>query len=380
MTSNPIDTQAATVVHVLNGLAFGGIENLCLQLLLHSPPKVRNILINLEPEHLEMLPLFEQVPNLVILEQPYRANQRVQFVWSLMVTLSKLQPQAVLIYPFGIHIFVGLAARLAQVPSIVVHVGNTVPTQQLMRNKWNLIVIASRLLRIPLCFCSTAVQKSFQELTKLPQGSCSIPNGCDVEAIAARARMSRENQPANSVKVIGMVARLNKIKDHETLIRAFGIVHSKFPKTQLWLVGDGEEKDSLQNLTNQLKLQPAVTFWGNRADIPELLGQMDIYAFSTTENEGFGIALTEAMAAGLPIVASDVSACREVLGNGEAGVLIPQKDSTVLAQTLQKLLFFPEERDYWGQKSYQYAVTYHSIQQCYRQWHSVLSDSQDLGE
>ena len=92
MTSNLIDAQAATIVHVLNGLAFGGTENLCLQLLLHSPPKVRNILINLNPKCLEMLPLFEQVPNLVILDQPYQRNQRPRFVLRLMLMLRKLQP------------------------------------------------------------------------------------------------------------------------------------------------------------------------------------------------------------------------------------------------------------------------------------------------
>lgn len=372
MACKSVNNQAATVVHVLNGLAVGGVENLCLQLLQHAPPNVHNILINLNPNRLEMLPLFEQVPNLVILEQHYQNKRRVQFVFSLVTTLRKYHPQGILIYPFGIHVFVGLAARLAQVSSIAATIQNTLPDEPYLRSIWKIIILISRLLGIPTHPCSHAVQQSFQELTNLPRGSFPIPNGCDVSAIAARAKISRENCPASSVQVIGMVARLNKIKDHKTLIQAFALVHSKFPKTQLWLIGDGEEKEHLQNLTNHLNLQEAITFWGNRKDIPELLGQMDVYVFSTTQNEGFGIALAEAMAASLPIVATNVPACHEVLGDGEGGLLIPPKAPMELAEALEKLLCSPEERTYWRQRAYKYAVTHHSIQQCAKKWYKIL--------
>ncbi|MBK4728705.1 glycosyltransferase [Oxynema sp. CENA135] len=370
--SNPGDNQKATIVHVLNGLAFGGNENLCLQLLQHSPPNVNKILIYLDPQRQDMLQLFEQVPNLLILEQPYQRDQRVKFVWSLARTLKKLQPQAILIYPFGVHLFVSLAARLAQIPTIAVRAGNPVPDEPSMQSKWKILVILSRLLGTPIHPCSHAVQQTFRALTTLPRGSFPIPNGCDVSEIAARANISRENCPARSVQVIGMVARLNKIKDHETLIQAFALVHGKFPKTQLWLIGDGEEKEHLQNLTNHLNLQEAITFWGNRKDIPELLGQMDVYVFSTTQNEGFGIALAEAMAASLPIVATNVPACHEVLGDGEGGLLIPPKAPMELAEALEKLLCSPEERTYWRQRAYKYAVTHHGIQQCAKKWYKIL--------
>ena len=81
-----------------------------------------------------------------------------------------------------------------------------------------------------------------------------------------------------------------------------------------------------------------MVFWGPRSDVPELLGQMDVFAFSTTRDEGFGIALIEAMAAGLPVVASDVPACREVLDDGAAGILVPAGDPAPLAQAIGALL------------------------------------------
>ena len=364
--------QKKTVVHVLNGLPFGGNENLCLQILHHSPANVQNILLNLNSEHLEMLPLFEKIPNLTIINQDYRRERRLLFIFNLIRKLRIIQPQAILSYAFGMHLFVGLAARLAGVSKIVARAGNP-PQKEPSRLKiWKIIVLFSRLLKIPIYSCSYAVHNSLKVLAQLPKNSQPITNGCDVEKIAARAEKTRLKRSTNSVQVIGMVARLNTIKDHQTLIRGFSIVHRQFPKTELWLVGDGEEKERLQNLVQELNLTEQVVFWGNRSDIPEILGQMDIYAFSTTEEEGFGIALIEAMAAKLPIVASKVSACCEVLGQGKAGVLVPQGDTEVFAKALEDLLSSKEKRVDWGNKAYQYAVTHHNIQRCADKWYSVL--------
>ena len=368
--------EKQVVVHVLNGFAFGGIEQLCLQILQHPPHNVQNILINLNPERLEMLPAFEQVPNLVILNQPYRSNQKLRFIFHFAATLRQYHPQAVFIYPFSIiHLLVGLAARLAFIPQIAVHAGNTPPQVPSECQKWKRLIQASRLLQIQIHCCSEVVHANFHTLTPLPRGSFAIPNGCDVDEIATRAKISREKHPASAAKVMGMVARLNAIKDQETLIRAFALVHKKFPKTELWLIGDGEQKEYLQNWKNELQLQNAVTFWGSRSDIPELLGQMDIYAFSTTDKEGFGISLIEAMAASLPIVASDVPACREVLGDGEAGFLVSPGNPEALALVLEKLLSCDEERTNWGKRAYQRAVTHYSIQKCAERWYQVLSNN-----
>ena len=372
MAITPATTQTATVVHILNGLAFGGVENLCLQLIQNSPPKVQNILISTDPKRLAMRSLFEQIPNLIILEQPYQGSERLKFVFNLMVKLRELQPNSILIYPFGIHIFVGIAARLAQVPSIATTIQNTLPSDLSIQKKWKTILRISRLLGIPTHPCSHAVQSSLQGLVPLPSGSSIIPNGCDVAAIATQTKTNRQKHSETSPHIIGMVARLNSIKDQATLIRAFRQVHDQISSSQLWLIGDGEEKAKLQNLIQDLNLQEAVILWGDRADIPQLLGQMDIYAFSTTADEGFGIALIEAMAASLPIIASDVPACREVLDQGNAGILVPQGHVAAMAQALKQLLLSPTQQYEWGQRAYQRVVNKYSIQTCATQWYELL--------
>lgn len=372
MNHKPSARKKITIIHVQNGLPFGGNENLCLQILRHPPTDVHNILLNLNPEKTDMLSVFQQLPDLSIIDCRYLRDQRVKFVWKLIQIFNQFRPQAILVYCFGMHVLIGLAGRLVGVPLIVVHAGNPVPNEPMMRSKWEKIVIASRLLQIPIHSCSEYVHNTFQSLAQLPENSFPITNGCDIEAITQRVNLSRKDRTNRPKIVIGMVARLNSIKDHSTLITAFGVLRQGLSDVELWLIGDGEEKENLQNLTHKLGLDSTVIFFGNRSDIPELLGQMDICAFSTTNNEGFGIALIEAMAAGLPIVASDVAACREVLGNGKAGLLVCPQNSPALALVLGNLAISPQDRNEWGQKAYQHAKTNHSIQKCTKEWFEVL--------
>ena len=100
-----------------------------------------------------------------------------------------------------------------------------------------------------------------------------------------------------------------------------------------------------------LNLDPQKIFLGSRTDIPNLLANADIFALSTKGEEGFGIVLIEAMAAGLPIIATDVSACREVLDNGNAGILIPPGRADIWIKEIKSLLNSEKRRDYYINKS-----------------------------
>jgi len=365
--------QSNTVIHVLNGLDVGGVEHLALQLLHHSPNHLEHVLVNLNPESVDMLPQFQAIPQLKIVNQTYQNNQKIKLILQLTKTLKQYNPQAIFIYPFSIvYILVAVAGRLAYVPKIAVHAGNPPPQNHSQRYKWQILVQASRWLGVSIHCCSQTVHEQFQSLGKLPNGSFPIPNGCNVEEIAQRANQIRQQRLYSGTIIIGMVARLNAIKDHDTLIRAFALVQKQFPNTSLWIIGDGENKPQLQNLVRELEIDNQVVFFGSRSDVPELLGQMDIYAFSTTINEGFGIALIEAMAAKLPIIASDVAACREVLANGEAGLLVPPKNPEALANTLYPLFESQQQRIGWGEKGFAHSLSHYSSQACAEQWYQLV--------
>ena len=262
-------------------------------------------------------------------------------VLRLRTALSEDRPEVVLSHPFGVHLIVAFAARLAGVRRVVCHSGNPVARKGKPRHALHqVIAVATLALDCPVVFCSEATSAAYSELgVPAPRRSRVIHHGCDVQGIAERAQAARNRAVGSPRPVIGMVARLNSIKDQATLLRAAPAVLGRFPSASIWLVGDGEERPRLENLASQLGIADRVRFLGERDDVPELLGQMDVFCFSTTDQEGFGIALIEALSAGLPVVASDVPACREVLG--DAARLVSPADPDAMSSALVEVLTQP---------------------------------------
>ena len=362
-----------TVVHLLGGLGFGGNETLCLQLVRHAPPEVANVVIYQDPARTAMARLFQDVPGLRLRCVATRGRSRPGVVWAVARELRALRPTAVLVYSFGVpHLLATAAARLAGVPTVCTHAGNPAPGSPDSRRKWRIVLALSRVFGVPVQACSAAVERSLRALGRLPRGSGAIANGCDVADIARRAGRARALRRRDGRLVIGMVARLDPIKDQATLIRAFAEVAKEHPQAELWLIGDGPRAGELRALAIAAGVAERVVFWGQRSDVPELLGQIDVFAFSTTEDEGFGIALIEAMAAGLPVVASDVPACREVLADGAAGILVPAGRSEPLAAALRALAQNAAERRHWSSLGHRHAATHHDVRRCADLWYRTL--------
>ncbi|WP_045423769.1 glycosyltransferase [Vibrio jasicida] len=139
-----------------------------------------------------------------------------------------------------------------------------------------------------------------------------VHNGVDLERFPMKVKT--ESQLAQkSVINIGMVGRLHEHKDHETLIRSVALLPHNY---ELHLAGDGAKRHELESLCQQLNIVERVHFHGVVSDIPAFLSNMDVYVQSS-HIEGFGLAAVEAMAAGLPVLSSDVPGLDEVMGNNE---------------------------------------------------------------
>ena len=167
---------------------------------------------------------------------------------------------------------------------------------------------------------------------------CTIYNGVDVEAIHLA-------QPIEELKtdkfVVVMVAGFRPQKDQDTLVKAMALL----PKEQyeLWLVGDGVRKESVERLVLSLGLQDNVKFLGLRTDVANILKTADVVVMST-HYEGLSLSNIEGMAAGKPFVASDVDGIREVTRG--YGILFPHEDAEALAAIIQRL---HDDADYYQQ-------------------------------
>jgi glycosyltransferase involved in cell wall biosynthesis len=142
--------------------------------------------------------------------------------------------------------------------------------------------------------------------------------------------------PAGSGPRIGMVARLDSIKDHLTVIRALASMKSSRPDAILEFAGDGELRHKLQQQARRLGVADRVRFLGFTQVVP-LLKQWDIYVHSTTVDEGMGTSAAEAMLAGLPCVVSDLKVMREVCGDDGANYAAAA-DPAALGQALVQLI------------------------------------------
>ncbi len=134
-----------------------------------------------------------------------------------------------------------------------------------------------------------------------------VPNAVDLERFHADEGKRREYREALGLEgkfVVGHVGRMQEAKNHMFLLDVFARVHGEEPDSALLLVGDGELRGALREWAQQLGVSNAVYMTGNRNDVPELLGAMDVFAFPSLW-EGLPVTLIEAQAAGLPCVISD---------------------------------------------------------------------------
>ena len=137
--------------------------------------------------------------------------------------------------------------------------------------------------------------------------------------------------------VIGCVARLDPVKDHGTLLRAYARLARAHPTVHLLLVGEGPQRPVLEREVAQLGLAGRVHFAGARSNRPNLHGLVDISVL-TSQSEGFPNTIVEAMAAGRPVVATRVGGVPDAVEHGRTGLLVDPGDDEALAVALDALL------------------------------------------
>jgi glycosyltransferase involved in cell wall biosynthesis len=172
-----------------------------------------------------------------------------------------------------------------------------------------------------------------------------VPSGIDRERFG-RARVQGKQQPEwfgcpPDALVVGSVGWLTDIKGHEYLIEAIAKLKQAYPSLHLVIIGSGDRHEALLEQAESSGLRDAVHLLGHRDDIEVCLAGMDLFVLPSL-NEGMGRALIEAMAAGLPVIASRVGGIPAVISHEQTGLLVPPGDAASLAEALRRLLDRPE--------------------------------------
>ncbi len=180
-----------------------------------------------------------------------------------------------------------------------------------------------------------------------------IRNCIDVEKYAfsmeERCRVRKEFGIPKDQFLVGTVARFSFQKGHEFTIEAVPRIIEVFPKTRFLFVGDGPEREKLLSRIQELRVDPYVLLAGVRQDIPGILSAMDIFLL-TSIFEGLPLSVLEAMAAGLPVIATRVSGTPEAVLHNLTGLLIPPANSDAVSKAVIELLENPDQRLWMGEQ------------------------------
>lgn len=202
-----------------------------------------------------------------------------------------------------------------------------------------------------------------------------VPNGIRLDAFGKadwRDARRRLDLPEDAL-VVGTVGRLNWAKDHEFLLRAFQVLTRTEPNTFLVVIGEGEQRQALEGLTAELALEGRVRLVGDRPDVPLLLPGLDVFALSS-RTEGYSVALLEACAAGLAVIATNVGGNGEIIEDGVTGLLVEQGNLTSFSGALGRLSASRSLRARLGSRARDWAASNASLEAMAERYERLYSD------
>jgi glycosyltransferase involved in cell wall biosynthesis len=270
-----------------------------------------------------------------------RAGLHPGLIGPLRSHLRRIRPDVVHTHQIGALFYAGAAAR-GMKGTRVVHTEHGVHYPGRLRTRLLARVAASHADRF---FCvSKDIAATVLRYHIAPGRKVAVvPNGIDTARFIRRGDREALRRvlglPAG-VTIIGTVGRLDPIKRQDLLIRAFARVRQRERDAHLLLVGDGPALDDLRRLTAALGLDPSVTFAGYQPRPERYLEVMDVFAL-TSRSEGMPLAVLEAWAAGVPVIASRVGGIPELITNGWTGLLFEPGEEGELARAILRMIADP---------------------------------------
>lgn len=344
-TSHAAVDERATVCHVLHTLHVGGGEVLARAFALANEN--------------EFLPVFALLDDLGDLGQELRAQgyavevlgRRPGFdrrcVKRLRAFLRRERVAVVHAHQYGPLLYSAAARLPRRRPAILfTEHGRDYPDYRRWKRVWANRVLLSR--RDRFVAVGEQVKRALVDYEGMAANHVEvIYNGRDLSAYdpekPQRETVRQELGLTDDAFVVMQVARLNRLKDHPTALRAIRRLADTRPHVRLVLVGDGENRAQIEQLVTELRLEENVLLLGSRSDVPRLLQAADAFLLSSI-TEGIPLTLIEAMATGVPCVGTVVGGMTEVITAKETGLLAPARDDAELARQLQRLVDYPQLR------------------------------------
>jgi glycosyltransferase involved in cell wall biosynthesis len=279
------------------------------------------------------------------LQREIRPRQDAAALLRLTRIFAKERPDVVHAHTYKAGVLASVAGRIAGVPAVIF-----TPHGHIFSRGANIPGVPGGLKLEALRWITRAAQGCADRITALSEPDLEqqvalglspaskyvvVRNGIDVERFARPRGRLFDGAP-----VIGAVGRFSAEKGHRYLIQAMPAVRRALPRARLVLVGYGEQEGDLKSRAAGLGLDGAVTFAGER-DSADVLSSFDLFV-QPSLYESQGLALLEAMAAGIPVIASEVGGIGDVVFHEESGLLVPPARPETLAAAIVRLAEAPE--------------------------------------
>ena len=286
-------------------------------------------------------------PHVALFELRRREGNDPRLVWELYRLFRRERPHIVHTHAWGTLVEGLIAARLARVP-IVVH-GEHGTLQLRRRHRVCQRHVWSRVDRV-LSVSTRLAERMAREVGFPPDRIQTIRNGVDLSRFAGRTGRAEARRalalPADT-PIVGAVGRLVPVKDHTCLIEAVARLGRDGLRPLVVIAGDGPLRTFIENRVAALGIDGQLRLLGHRPDIDTVLAALDVFALPS-RSEGLSNTILEAMAAGLPVVATRVGGADEMVIHGTTGLLVPASSPQELAAALRRILSDPAMRTAMG--------------------------------
>lgn len=326
------------VLHVISKLPVGGVENLLLMVLRNCDREKFFPLICSLSDRGEIGKEIEELGFQVVCLNKLRHRLDWTIVKDIYQCIKQNDIRVVFSYQYHANLYARVAAHLARVPCTIASVHNVYTIDKKIHRR-----IINRYLAgwtDKIVAVSKAVKDDVLRYDGVPDDKVEIIyNGVDLSKFinTEGSHIRNEFGIPLATPVIGTVGRLTLQKGQRYLLEAVSQLRDKFPRLILLVVGDGPLKNELEDYTKTIGIRKSVIFTGSRRDVPSLLAAMDIFVLPSLW-EGLSISLIESMAAGKPVITTDIAPIREVVNTDKVGILVPPKDSKSLAGAIEILL------------------------------------------
>ena len=323
----------------------GGIESRTPVILGINPQKYKTICVYLNRNSNEQN-FFEQkgIKTFYVSQKRKFSVFNILAIWKLSKLLKREKVDILHCHKHKPTIYGTIAAKFAGVPVIISHVHGLNRSRNFKRKFMNRFIF-KRVSKIV-----TVGQAVKKDVLRDNPSVCadkvfSLGNSIDYGRFAD-VKISKEQAKKNiglpeKSFVFGTVGRLVPTKGQAFLIDAFAKVKQKKSEAELIFIGKGRLESQLKEKADKMGLADSVHFLGKRSDIPQILRAMDVFVLPSIA-EGLPRSLLEAMAAGLPCVATVVGGIVEILGDGEFGLLVPAENAQALAKAMMQFVVMPE--------------------------------------